>query len=348
MGNGLNVLSAAVIEHVGRLRAGFRLDLRGAFLPMPAMALLLVGGTSFGLAEPASIAAGAAFSVGFGATKRLWHSRWNTMALTAVGMTIVAFFGTLIGHDPRMALAATAVMGGLCGALIQRDTNLWWVWLQIVIAFLLALRFPGSVTDAAGRASLVLLGAVLQIGAVWGMLRTVDEAKTIMATPPGPVTRLEIALHALRAAVCITTAVLVSRATGIAHGYWAPMTAMLVLKPGLRDTSFRGLERLGGTLAGIALATLILHVLPPPSFWLAWAAVVSSGLAFGLQQARYAFLSTAITSSVVLMIALAGGQVAGAEHDRVLATLIGGAVALAGAAIAPRRLAWKRQADDRE
>lgn len=348
MTNVARIMTAGAVELGRRLRMAIRFDLRGALLPMPAMAVLLVGGMSLDWAVPASIAAGAAFSIGFGATKRLRRSRWNAMALTAVGMATVAFAGTLAGHDPFVALIATAAMGALCGALIRRDTNLWWVWLQIVIAFLLALKFPGSMADAVNRAGLVLSGAVLQIAAVWVMLQIVHEANTISAEPPGSVTRIEVLLHALRAAVCITVAVLGSRAAGIAHGYWAPMTTMLVLKPGLRDTSFRGLERIGGTLAGIALATGVLRLLPPMSLWLACAAALSAGCAFGLQQARYAVLSAAITTSVVLMIALAGGQVAGAEHDRAFATLIGGAVALAGAVIAPRRLPWKRSADDRE
>ena len=191
---------AGAVRQGRRLRVGFRFDLHGALLPMPAMAVLLVSGTSPGWAVPTSIAAGAAFSVGFGATKRLWRSRWSAMVLTAIGMTIVAFVGTLAGHDPRVGLAATAAMGGLCGALIRRDTTLWWVWLQIVIAFLLALRFPGSMTDAVNRAGLVMLGAVLQIAAVWAMLRIVHEAGTIVGSPPGPVTRMEILLHRKRLA----------------------------------------------------------------------------------------------------------------------------------------------------
>jgi len=144
----------------------FRFNTHGALLAMPGFAFLLVGGVSAGTAMPASIAAAAAFSVGFGATKRVIHNRWAAMTLAGVGMTLVAFIGTILGNDPYMALAATALMGGLCGALISRDIDLWWVWLQIIIAFLLALHFPGNALDGLHRAVLVAGGSAIQIAAV--------------------------------------------------------------------------------------------------------------------------------------------------------------------------------------
>lgn len=269
------------------------------------------------------------------------------MALTGFGMTIVAFLGTLIGHDPSLALAATITMGGLCGGLIRRDTNLWWVWVQIVIAFLLALRFPGDAVDGGYRAVLIATGALLQIVMVRVMLTMVGDADVIGSALPDQASRREILLHALRAALCIGAAVVAAQAAGISHGYWAPMTAMLVLKPGLRDTGFRGIERVIGTVAGIAFTTMILQWVTTP-FTIAGAAVFAAGCAYALQGARYALLSTAITACVVLMLTLAGGQTYGVEHDRLIATLLGGGVALAGAAIAPRRLRWKRSVGDCE
>lgn len=326
----------------------FRFNTHSALLAMPGFALLLVGGVSAGAAMPASIAAGAAFSVGFGATKRVFHNRWAAMTLAGIGMTLVAFIGTILGNDPYVTLAATALMGGLCGALISRDIDLWWVWLQIIIAFLLALHFPGSVLDGLRRAVLVAGGSAIQIAAVGLMVGVIGEGKEIPAARSDRATRQEMLLHALRAALCITIAKVAADKAGVEHGYWAVLTAMVVLKPGLRDTGVRGIEPIGGTVAGIVLATIVLHLLAAVPLPLAGAAVLSAGCAFGFQKARYAVLSAAITMSVILMIALAGGEIKGAETDRLLATLIGGAVALAGAMIAPRRLPGQRNADDNE
>ena len=313
----------------------FRFEWRGAVVAMPALFLLLLAGALSHVHVPASIAAGAAFAVGFGATKRVRHRNLDAMLLTGVGMTIVSILGTLAGRDPLVELIVTMVMGGLCGALIRWDSALWWVWLQVIIAFLLAANYPGYMTDGLHRAGLVTLGAGVQIGMVWLMKRRIDTPTS--ASLAGEDVRVgDVALHALRAAICIGVALLASRAAHIVHEYWAPMMAMIVLKPGLRDTALRGVERIGGTILGIVIATAIIFATESPIARVV-AATVFAASAFGLQQARYAVLATAITATVVLMIALAGSGVLGTDWDRLTATLIGGSVALAGAAIAPRR-----------
>lgn len=347
IGIGFGIVMTAPSNSHARLRTIFRFRLASALLPMPGMALLLIGGYLLGEPVAASIAAGAAFSVGFGATKRVWRSRRYAMLITASGMTAVAFLGTVVGLDTRVELAATAAMGGLFGALSRLSGDLWWIWLQIIIAFLLAANFPGGAADGLYRAGLVAAGAVIQCASVWMMHRLFGEAPAIAQAAPVVAARVEVVLHALRAAICIGAALIASQAVGFEHTYWAPMTAMLILKPGLRDTGWRGLERIGGTIVGLVLATGVVSLTSSVPLLLALAAVLAAGMAFGFQQARYTVLSAAITATVILMIALAGGEVLGADRERMLATLMGGAIALSCAAIAPRRPLWRRDAGDR-
>ncbi len=325
------------IETRDTLRQIFRFDWRGALVAMPAFFLLLLVGVLTQNRVPASIAAGAAFAVGFGATKRVRHRNLDAMLLTGAGMTIVSILGTLAGRDPVIELVVTMSMGGLCGALIRWDSALWWVWLQVIIAFLIAANYPGDLADGLRRGLLVTLGTGVQIGMVSLMKRHIDPAVTV-SPPEEDVRARDIRLHALRAATCIGVALLASRAAHIVHEYWAPMTAMIVLKPGLRDTALRGIERIGGTILGIMIATAIILSNGSP-FVRLMAATVFAASAFGLQQARYAILATAITATVVLMIDLAGSGVIDTDWDRLTATLIGGSVALGGAAIAPKRKA---------
>lgn len=317
------------------LRQAFRFDWRGAVVAMPALFMLLLAGVLGGAHVAASIAAGAAFAVGFGATKRVRHRHLDAMLLTGVGMMVVSILGTLAGRDPLLELMVTMIMGGLCGALIRWDTALWWVWLQVIIAFLLAANYPGGLADGLHRAALVTLGTGVQIATVWLMKRRIDAPATV-SPPEDDVRAKDMALHALRGAICIGAALLASRAAHLVHQYWAPMTAMIVLKPGLRDTALRGVERIGGTILGIVIATGIILATGSPMLRVI-AATVFATCAFGLQQARYAVLATAITATVVLMIAVAGSDLLGVDGDRLTATLIGGLVALGGAAIAPRR-----------
>ncbi|WP_322964030.1 FUSC family protein [Sphingomonas fuzhouensis] len=317
------------------LRQIFRFDWRGAVVAMPALFLLLLAGVLSHAHVAASIAAGAAFAVGFGATKRVRHRNLDAMLLTGGGMAVVSILGTLVGRDPYLELVVTMLMGGLCGALIRWDTTLWWVWLQVIIAFLLAANYPGDLSAGLHRAALVTLGTGVQIAMVWLMKLAIDTPASV-SPPDEDVRARDMVLHALRAAICIGVALLASRAVHLIHQYWAPMTAMIVLKPGLRDTALRGVERIGGTILGIVIATAIILATGSPILRVI-AVTLFGAAAFGLQQARYAVLATAITASVVLMIALAGSEVLGVDWDRLTATLIGGLVALAGAALAPKR-----------
>lgn len=321
----------------------FRFDWRGAVVAMPALSLLLLAGVLSQAHVAASIAAGAAFAVGFGATKRVRHRNLDAMLLTGAGMTMASILGTLAGRDPSLELVVTMLMGALCGALIRWDAALWWVWLQVIIAFLLAATYPGDLADGLRRAALVTLGTGIQIGMVSMLKRCIDPAVTV-SPPDADIRGRDMALHALRAAICIGMALLASRAAHIAHAYWSPMTAMIVLKPGLRDTALRGIERIGGTILGIVIATGIILATPSPIVQIV-AATLFAASAFGLQQARYAVLATAITATVVLMIAIAGSGVLDADWDRLSATLIGGSIALAGAAIAPKRQTGERRQD---
>jgi uncharacterized membrane protein YccC len=160
--------------------------------------------------------------------------------------------------------------------------------------------------------------------------------------PPGPPkprpSRALLIGHMLRAAACVALSLYLARRLGLSNGYWAPMTAMIVLKPGLSETGTRGLARLGGTIAGGAIATLYAVATGYAWFWLLPAVAVAATAAFAMQKAHYAILSSAITATVVLLLSLAqsGGALANAEH-RLIATLLGGAMALVVARIAPHR-----------
>lgn len=64
---------------------------------------------------------------------------------------------------------------------------------------------------------------------------------------------------------------------------------------------------------------------------------VAAGAAFALQKAHYAIFTAAITATVVLLVSLGEtSPLVNAEH-RLLATLIGGVLALAVALLVKRR-----------
>ena len=94
---------------------------------------------------------------------------------------------------------------------------------------------------AADRAAAVLGGGALQIAIVVVLARLVPSARAPLlaaAAKPPPGRRLLYA-HMARAVVCVAVALVAARALGLANSYWAPMTAIIVLKPGHAPSLWR-------------------------------------------------------------------------------------------------------------
>jgi uncharacterized membrane protein YccC len=89
---------------------------------------------------------------------------------------------------------------------------------------------------------------------------------------------------------------------------------------------------------GCIAATLFAMITSYSQPWLIASVALSAGAAFALQKAHYSVLTSAVTATVVLILSLAhgGGVLANAEH-RLIATVLGGCVALILARIAPHR-----------
>ena len=311
---------------------------REAALCAPAMPLLLLAGLASGHLRAGAIAAGAAFLVGFGAARNLRGRRWAAMLLVAAGATLAAFFGSLAGQWTPALLAISAVISAGCAALGLIDEDLWWVSLQVVIVFFVAGYYHGPLPAALVRAEATAAGGAVQILIVIALAKLapawanpLPAAPFTLNAPP----RLLIS-HTLRAAVCVVASWAFAERLGLVNGYWAPMTAMLVLKPGLSETNTRGLARLTGTVAGCVVAPLFALAVGDSPAWMLAGIGFAASACFALQKAHYALLTLAITTAVVLLLALAhvGDVTTNAEH-RLFATVLGGAMALVVARIAP-------------
>jgi hypothetical protein len=322
---------------------------REAALCMPAMPLIMLAGVAASDLATGAIATGAAFSVGFGAARDLRGRRWGAMWGAMLTMTAATLVGMLVGASAAWTLPVNAAAAAACAALALYDEDLWWLTLQAVIALLVAEYYPGDLGEAGWRACVVLGGGLAQIGCVVLLARVAPHAaERLPRSPdPAPPTRRAVIAHAVRAAVCVSIALPLAWHWHLANSYWAPMTGMLVLKPGLRDTGLRGGQRVGGTLAGCVAATLFVLAVGADTGMLLAGLAAGVGIAFAIQKANYAALTLAITWVVVLLLTIAhGGVVSNVEH-RVIATLLGGGVALAVAGIAPRRPPSARRLVDR-
>jgi uncharacterized membrane protein YccC len=133
--------------------------------------------------------------------------------------------------------------------------------------------------------------------------------------------------HALKYALVLGLSVYVERRLNVPHGYWLPLTVGVVLRQDYVSTLTRGVARLGGTLAGVALGALV-TALHPPHTALALLGVGAAFFTYALFPAGYAAFSGAITLYVLFSVAGSGLSEGQAAEQRLVFTLLGGAVAL--------------------
>lgn len=145
--------------------------------------------------------------------------------------------------------------------------------------------------------------------------------------------------HALRLAICVVIADVIARGVGWHRPYWGPMTVAIVLKPDFSTTFSRGVLRFAGTFTGLALATVLFHVILPPLPLQVLLIAVFMFLMRWAGPANYGVMVTALTALVVLLFASTGIAPAELIGARALYTVIGGTIALAAYRIWPT---WER------
>ncbi|MCF8587451.1 FUSC family protein [Gordonia liuliyuniae] len=231
-----------------------------------------------------------------------------------------------------------------------------------VLAFLLAADDPG-----------VLPRAQQQLSALAGSVRTGTPAsnepdrtdpldgvlvdlRTALADSGGrgstteplvnPAIGAEVVRAACRLGLCYAIAVGAKEYFPYSHWFWVPLTVCLVMKPDFGSVFSRAVLRVVGTTVGVALATLIIALVPKGA---------AIGIAIGLLSAcvpwfmmrSYALQAVAIAPVVILLVdeISPGGDTANYSWQRIAATALGGAVVIVfGYLIWPHsRRAWVAQ-----
>jgi uncharacterized membrane protein YccC len=177
------------------------------------------------------------------------------------------------------------------------------------------------------------------VEALLGQLRAAWRTAGVMtseAESPAPRERLApLRRHALRLAVTVGAATGSYWLFELPRGYWIPMTALLVLRPEFHDTFARGLARIAGTVAGAAVATLIVEVFVPGPVALNVLVLVFVWGCYALFRMNYAFFTVCLTGYIVFILMLSGVAEMTAATTRALYTIAGGALALCVYAVWP-------------
>lgn len=145
--------------------------------------------------------------------------------------------------------------------------------------------------------------------------------------------------HAVRMAVCLTAALELSRLLLLPHGYWLPMTAAIVLRPDFAATFNFGLLRVLGTVLGLVITTVLLHITPDEP-WAHLLLMAALCMAFRyMATAHYGFAVAALTGTVVILLSFEGVNPGAAVLDRVINTSFGCGMALLAYIVWPT---WER------
>lgn len=324
------------------------------------VALCLAIGLAAGHQAAGMIAAGGAMTVGFGAKQSIDRSRLLPMIFASIGIAFSTFVGMIAGHSNGVLVAVAASWAFGYGLLTARSGGYGWVGQQCVVTLLVGSAFPFAARLAVGRAALLLAGGIIQV--LWSsaalrmfrelgerlleMSRYLHEEELALRRALGEVAQTvrhgrfsdQTVTYCLRLAVTVGVSTEIYRRLHFASGYWVPMEAVLVLKPGLGDTTSRAIARTLGTIAGAwTLSLLVAHYTPSPVA-LAVLTALFAWLSYATLNVNYAMYTVFITGYIVFLLSLA--LIPGAEiaHRRALCTAIGGAIALTVRLIALRRI----------
>ncbi|NUP69715.1 MAG: FUSC family protein [Gemmatimonadaceae bacterium] len=139
--------------------------------------------------------------------------------------------------------------------------------------------------------------------------------------------------YALRVAVVTALAVALGDALGLKRGYWMTITVIVILQPYTGVTAQRALQRVVGTVLGGLLTAALGALFHDPRAILVLSFVFAAACV-ALLPVNYAAFSIFLTPTFVLLAEASAGDWHLASI-RVLNTLLGGALALAGS-----RLLW--------
>lgn len=134
--------------------------------------------------------------------------------------------------------------------------------------------------------------------------------------------------HALRCGTSLVVALLLERVLQLPHGTWIPMTTAIVLKPDFGGTLNFGAARVAGTLAGLVVGTALIHYAMDGTLvrlLLLWV------FCFGFRlttQMNYGLGVALLTGMLVMLLSFEGYVPGQALSARVVATLIGSALAM--------------------
>jgi uncharacterized membrane protein YccC len=262
-------------------------------------------------------------------------------------MAVGAFVGAAASGHAWLLLVAAASFAYTAGLLGAFGARVGVATLQWPVALLIATSTPDTPRQALARAGLVFAGGAWQTALALLAARADDPSSRGRRTAGEFVRHLRITLathvgtgsphgrHALRLAVVAASAQAVATLAGLSHAYWAALTAVLVLNADHGETIRRGIDRVGGTLCGLALGAVLIALGTLGTVPLLLGAAAALVIAYAVFATDYLGYTLFLTGFVAVLLDLMDEDTPGTAVARMLATLLGGAIALAASHIRP-------------
>ena len=248
---------------------------------------------------------------------RAWYALPQRISVTLTALVARAPGDAGVTDVLRAAATVLAAVSGRGRAAKQRAND----GLRLVDAA------AGTVEVAnvtlAHRLSQQLREAVALRFGVTSTLPAATDAIRTHLTWESPILR-----HAVRLATAVGAGVAIERFADVPHGYWIALTALMVLRPETAHTYTRCVGRIGGTAVGIIAASVVTAIVHPTGLTAAVFVVVVLGIGYATSTSGYLVQSAALTAAAVFLIDVSESAGEGSMADRLIATLIGGALAL--------------------
>jgi len=261
-----------------------------------------------------------------------WCLMWAALA-TLMGGLIATLS---IGQIP-FAMAA-ALLAGFAGALGTRGTLIGILSMVLFVAYSGA---PDSDRTAITTAVLLVLGGLVQL-LIGGAIALAFNRQKPLTDQVGEIShsvvdRLkahrtradEFVRHALRLAVAVGVATAVAQSTGWPHEYWIPMTVVWVARPDRHGTTTRVVERILGTLLGVGIAFVFIHLIGTGTVLTTIYILISSFLFLAFINALYPLAVAGLTLSAVTLFSLEGDSLRETIPYITLGTLIAAVIMVA-------------------
>ena len=262
----------------------------------------------------------------------------GVLIMTVVG-TVIALIGAWAGAEHVLVASGLTLVVVLLSTLAAGfGPSAAARGMLLSVWAVLAISFAGGQETAVQLAVAFAGGGLIAAGIIYLRTRALpgpsigDEAE-VAGRSFQQVLRSPLGWFALLRGVAAGLAMWLGASLFPEHAIWAALTVILVMKPKAGETIASGILRTCGTVSGVIAAEALILVSDGQS-----AVVLVGFLAAGfgmaaLQKVNYAVFVACLTALLVLADQLATGTGEATAVDRLLATLLGAALAFIGIAV---------------